>query len=126
MFLRLNVSGLMHLKVSCLASSAMVKLVPIMNASLEIVDCEERFASETDPESCCDLQDILTRVFQPINYCMTAESKRQLLCIISQTVFQDQHVGRLMPTARDINASLPTRSRARPSSQLIRFCRQLS
>jgi hypothetical protein len=47
MFLRLSVSGLMHLKISCLASSAMAKLVRFMTASLESADCEERFASET-------------------------------------------------------------------------------
>jgi len=33
MLLWLNVSGLMHLKISCLASNAMAKLVRIMTAS---------------------------------------------------------------------------------------------
>lgn len=79
----------MHLKISCLASSVMAELVRAMTASLESAVCEERFALEySDPESCGDLRDILTRVFQQINYDMTAETKRQLLCIISQTVFR--------------------------------------
>jgi hypothetical protein len=103
MFLRLNDSGLMHLKISCLASSAVAKLVRAMTASLESADCEERFASEdSDPESFVDLHDILTRVFQQTSYGMTAEPKRQLLCIISQTVFREYHVGRLVPAAQNI------------------------
>jgi len=68
----------------------MAKLVRTVTANLEGVDCEERFASDdSDPESCGDLHDILTRVFQQINYGMTAEPKRQLLYIISQTVFRE-------------------------------------
>jgi hypothetical protein len=57
MFLRLNVSGLMHLKISCLAARAMAKLVRTMAASLKSADCEESFASEdSDPESCGNLR----------------------------------------------------------------------
>ena len=84
MFLRLNVSCLMHLKINCLASSAMERLVHTMTASLESADCEERFTSET-----VMLNHVViyrTRVLQQINYCMTAEPKMQLLCITSQTV----------------------------------------
>ena len=91
---------------ACLASSAMAELVRNMTARLKSADCGEGFASEdSDPESCGHWQDVLARVFQQINYCMKAESKRQLPCIVSQTVFRQQHVGRLMQAAQDINKS---------------------
>jgi hypothetical protein len=101
MFLRLNVSGLMHLKISRTACSTTAELVRNIPAALKSSDSGQGFTTEDcDTESCGDLEDNLASIFQQINRGMIVESKTALLCIISPIVFLDN-----IHAAGDIDAS---------------------